>query len=250
MDADGVADALESVADAVQDWWARGVPPGASGERDGQYRLDVAADLVVVPMLVEAGFGVLSEESGLHHPEREVLVVADPVDGSTNADRGIPIVGCSLAAVDRDGPWVALVMDLVRGVRYRARRGGGATRDGAAVSVRRSAMAGDAVVAVNGWVGPRPAVAQTRTLGCASVELCMVADGTLDGYVNLDRDGHGPWDYLGGVLVALEAGAVVAEWVGRDLSDIGPEVRRAVAVAANPELSRVVLSIAGGEGGA
>lgn len=245
MDAEGAAAALEAAADAVEAWWSVGVTPEASGERVGQYRFDLAADAVVVPLLVEAGFGVLSEESGMHHAERDLLVVVDPVDGSTNAARGLPVVGCSLAVLDEEGLLLGLVVELTRGVRWRARRGRGASRDGLPIRVRRDAANADAVVGVNGWLGERPAVAQTRTLGCASVELCLVAEGTLDGYVNLDRDGHGPWDYLGGLLVALEAGAVVAELAGRDLSDVGHDVRRAVAVAANVELCRELVAIGG-----
>ena len=58
------------------------------------------------------GLGVLSEESGRHHPDRAITVVIDPVDGSTNASRGIPWFATSLCAVDTDGPLAALVINL------------------------------------------------------------------------------------------------------------------------------------------
>src|SRR5262245_5408656 len=78
------------------------------GERAGQYGRDLVADAPAVEVLTGAGLGVLSEESGRHHPEREICVVVDPVDGSTNASRRIPWYACSLAAVDADGVRAAL----------------------------------------------------------------------------------------------------------------------------------------------
>lgn len=97
--------------------------------RRGQHVADVAADAAAVAPLVEAGLGVLSEESGRHHPERPVTVVLDPLDGSTNAARGLPWYASSLCAVDGDGPLAAVVVDAVSGARFDATRGGGARRE-------------------------------------------------------------------------------------------------------------------------
>src|SRR5207248_2509612 len=79
-------------------------------------------------------FGVLSEESGRHHADRAVTVVVDPLDGSTNASRGIPWFATSLCAVDDEGPLAALVVNLVDGTTYRAERGQGATVDGRVIA--------------------------------------------------------------------------------------------------------------------
>ena len=49
------------------------------------------------------GVGVLSEESGLHDADRDIVVVVDPLDGSTNAAHGIPWYAVSLCAVDAEG---------------------------------------------------------------------------------------------------------------------------------------------------
>lgn len=241
MDARAVGDVLNRVVELVQTMWDDGFERGPSGDRDGQYQLDVAVDEAIVPLLLEAGFAVLSEESGLQAGQRDVLVVVDPIDGSTNADRAIPMAACSLCAIDSDGPWVAVVRDLVRRTTYRAERGHGAFRDHERLSVRHGATVSDAIVGINGWSPVPPPGAQFRTFGCASVELCLVADGALDAYVNLDLNGHGPWDYLGGALIVTEAGGVVGELTGRDLSDIGHGVRRAVVAGANADICRSVI---------
>src|SRR5688572_14775390 len=122
-----VSAAIESALGAISDW-------GLAGTRAGQYKSDLAADAAALEVLEAAGVGVLSEESGRHWADRAVTVVLDPLDGSTNASRGIPWYATSLCAVDADGPLAALVVNLPSGSSARATRGGGASVDGEAVA--------------------------------------------------------------------------------------------------------------------
>ena len=219
----------------------------AAGSRAGQYQLDLDADAVVVEMLTAAGYGVMSEESGRHHPDRAVCVVVDPVDGSTNASRGLPCWATSLCAVDADGPWVATVVDHSRDVTYRAARGRGASRSVGDRPPRPIAVAppvalSDAIVALNGWSNDRPRTRQYRALGAAAIELCLVADGSFDGYVNLDGDSHGPWDYLGARLVLREAGGVAAAKRGRDLVSVDHSARRCIVAGSDEALITAMMS--------
>jgi fructose-1,6-bisphosphatase/inositol monophosphatase family enzyme len=210
---------------------------GLSGARAGQHRSDLAADAAALEVLVAADVGVLSEESGLHAPDRDVMVVVDPLDGSTNADRGIPWFATSLCAVDRDGPRVALVVDLPHGRTFTAIRGGGASVDGVPLEPTRCTSVAAAVVGVSG-LPPEPlGWSQFRALGAIALDLCAVAEGTLDGYVDASTpSAHGAWDYLGGALVCAEAGARVADALGRDLTVLDPTARRTPVAAATPEL--------------
>src|SRR5262245_6786781 len=66
----------------------------------GQHAADVAADEAAVAILLAAGLGVLSEESGRHHADRPITAVLDPLDGSTNAAHGLPWTATSICAVD------------------------------------------------------------------------------------------------------------------------------------------------------
>ena len=76
---------------------------GFSGDRATQYHLDVAADDVALRVLGGAGFRIMSEESGVTG-DGEYTVVIDPIDGSTNCDRGIPFYSTSLAVL-RESEW-------------------------------------------------------------------------------------------------------------------------------------------------
>jgi fructose-1,6-bisphosphatase/inositol monophosphatase family enzyme len=242
MDASGTLAVFDEVIAAVGRALDTVVDLSRRGERAGQYHLDLVVDEAVVPLLEAAGFGVLSEESGRHHPDRDVCVVIDPVDGSTNHSRGIPFSATSLAAVDAEGIWVAAVANLATGTAYRAVRGGGATRDGEPISVAGEVDLASAIVAVNGRGARWPEARQFRTLGAAALELCLVADGSLDGYVNLDHRGHGPWDYLGGLLVLSEAGGVFAEADGLDPVVLDHDARRTLAAASGAALMEQLVA--------
>ena len=120
-------DAVDSVFRALadhDDW-------GPSGNRPDQYASDVVADQALREVLQARGYGLLSEESPMSLPTDDGwMVVVDPIDGSTNASRGLPWFSTSLCVVDDEGPWVALVADLASGSRYDAMRGLGSRRDG------------------------------------------------------------------------------------------------------------------------
>ena len=225
-------DAATAVADALgtlSDW-------GPAGTRAGQYRSDLAADEAALAVLHGAGLGVLSEESGLTDGDAEVVVVLDPVDGSTNAARGIPWYASSLCAVDDRGPRAAVVVNQASGVRFEATRGGGARRDGQPIAPTACDSLGRAIVGFSGYPRSYFGWNQYRGLGAAALDLCAVAEGALDGYAVVGGSSLGSWDYLGGLLVCREAGAVVGESQGRELMTLDHAERRTPVAAATDAL--------------
>lgn len=223
------SEAIVAAISDVADW-------SAPGEIDGQYRIDVVADTVALEILLGSGLGVLSEESGVTEAGRELLAVIDPVDGSTNASRGIPWYATSICIVDAVGPLCALVVNLADGTRYEAARGDGATRNGDAIAAAKTDTLGDAIVGVSGLPFRAIGWRQARAFGAAALEICAVADGRLDAFCEWGRRSLGVWDYLGGVLVATEAGASCADAFGRDLVVRRHEDRRSPIVAASATL--------------
>lgn len=223
------ADAVATVLADLEDW-------GPAGTRPGQYHSDLAADAAAVGVLTAGGLGVLSEESGLTEADRALLAVLDPVDGSTNASRRIPWYATSICVLDRDGARAAVVVNQASGVRYEAARGSGARRDGRPIRPTSCETLGTALVGLTGLPPRHLGWAQFRALGAAALDLCAVADGTTDGYVDCVADAHGPWDYLGGMLVCQEAGAVVADAAERPLVATGHGDRRTPLAAATPSL--------------
>lgn len=225
-------EAVSAVAGALEglrDW-------GLAGTRDGQYHSDLVADRAAVEVIAGAGLGILSEESGLHHPEREIMVVIDPVDGSTNASRGLPWWATSVCAVDSWGPLAAVVANQANGQRFEAIRGGGARLDGEEIHPSGCTSMDQAIVALSGYPRRFLGWAQYRALGAAALDMCAVACGQVDVFVDCAGQSLAPWDYLGAVLVCREAGAEVAEAFGRDLVVLEHGPRRTPVAAATPAL--------------
>ena len=218
------AAAVRAALDGLGDW-------GPAGTRPGQYHSDLVADRAALDVLRGAGLGVLSEETGPHDTGRDIVVALDPVDGSTNAARGLPWYATSLCAVDARGARAALVVNQATGERFEAIRGGGALRNGGPMSPTACASLGDAVIGLTGYPPVDFGWRQMRALGAAALDLCAVACGHLDAYVDCSNHAHSPWDYLGAMLVCQEAGASVAEAGGRELVTLGWTDRR-VPVAA------------------
>lgn len=204
----------------------------ALGVREGQYDLDLVVDAPLVDALLREGLGVLSEEAGVLHAERDLLAVVDPVDGSTNASRGLPWFNTSIAVFDDHGPLVAIVENHLTRERFEAARGRGATKNGVAMSAQGGSIA-TGIVAVNGVPPARNPWAQFRCLGASALDLCAVASGALDGYVDFAENAHGVWDYAAAALVCAELGVTVVDAFDRELIHRDHTERRTPVAAHN-----------------
>ena len=168
----------------------------------------------------------LGEEGGATGPPTGasgVRWVVDPIDGTVNYLYGLPQYAVSIAA-ERDGVVVAgVVVDVAGGTEYAAERhpSGEVTslRDGQPIAVRDPAPLGQRLVATGfsyeadvralqaaATARLLPHIRDIRRLGSCALDLCHVAEGRLDGYV---EEGVQPWDHAAGALIAEGAGARV-----------------------------------------
>ena len=94
----------------------------------------------------------------------------------------------------------------------------------------------DAIVGLNG-LPPRPlGYRQCRVLGAVALDLCLVAAGVLDGYIDTVDEAHGVWDYLASVMICREAGVEVADLHGRNLAVLDHSARRTPIAGATAQL--------------
>lgn len=228
---------LNNTADAVSQVLATNTDWSLSGIRHTQYSVDVRADNAALAVLHEAGCAVLSEESqitGLWGDD-DILVVMDPLDGSTNASRGVPWFATALCALDKNGMRASLVVNQASGKdRYWATQGGGAFHNGNEMHHSACSTLKEAVVGVSGLASFRPQWSQFRALGAAALDICLVAQGVLDGWV--DFNSHGVWDYLASILICQEAGVATSEYLDRELLVTQYDEKRTPIVAATPAL--------------
>lgn len=171
------------------------------------------------------GDGFYGEESGAEESTTGLTWIVDPIDGTVNFLYGIPMYAVSIAVVEGDPDplrWRALaacVFNPASGEEYTATRGGGARLGDQPISVSAPATLSQALLASGFSYDPSRRIDQgtrlahllgrvrdLRRIGAASLDLCFVAAGRLDAYV---ERGLQPWDHAAGVLIAEEAGAVV-----------------------------------------
>jgi len=228
---------LNNTADAVSQVLATNTDWSLSGIRHTQYSVDVRADNAALAVLHEAGCAVLSEESQItgQWGDDDILVVMDPLDGSTNASRGVPWFATALCALDKNGMRASLVVNQASGKdRYWATQGGGAFHNGNQMHPSACSTLKEAVVGVSGLASFRPQWSQFRALGAAALDICLVAQGVLDGWV--DFNSHGVWDYLASILICQEAGVATSEYLDRELLVTQYDEKRTPIVAATPAL--------------
>lgn len=189
--------------------------------------------------------GIQGEEGADVSGASEVRWVIDPIDGTVNFVYGIPAYAVSVAAEVAGECRAGIVLDVVSGEEFTAVLGEGAwLRPGPQAPARRLALPpppelASALVATGfGYDAERrerqaeaaarllPRVRDIRRIGAASLDLCNVAAGRVDAYV---EQGLQPWDIAAGALVAREAGATVTGFDG------GPPSERLV-VACAPSL--------------
>ena len=222
---------LRDVTETAVTTLAGSVDRRAEGERDGQYGLDLLVDGPLVQTLLDHGLGVLSEEAGLLEADRPLLAVVDPVDGSTNASRGVSWFATSISVFDDEGPLVALVEDHTTRERFEAVRGSGATRNGIPLGSVDPVGENERIVLLNGVPTTDRAWAQYRVLGASALDISYVAAGAVDGYIDFDTEAHGIWDYAGALLVCQEVGVPIVDAFGRDLVHRDVDERRTPVVA-------------------
>lgn len=176
--------------------------------------------------------------------------VLDPVDGTTNLIHGFCHSAVSLALAEGGEVTMALVYDPYAGELFTARKGHGAFCNGQPIRVSGAQHLSDSLVDVGTNPGERHLADRTfawmraiydashdvRRIGAASVCLCYVAAGRLDGYV---EGGLKPWDFGAGMLLVQEAGGTVTDALGQHLSLLCPNT----VVATNGRIASELLAV-------
>ena len=228
MDADAQVRILRRMADAVaqvvaegpRERWGDELGTGADGT--ATKLVDDLAEREILRILREdrPGLDLLSEEAGFVDFGGQRVVVADPIDGTTNAARGIPFYCVSLAIGARTLSDVesGIVVNLATGDRYEAVRGKGATLNGRPlrVSPPRSETVFSVGLAKGSDPFSPPPGGVLRSFGASALEMCLVASGGLDAY-HYSKPILRIIDVAAATLIVREAGGVVLDRAGKDL---------------------------------
>lgn len=215
-------------ADLIRRERALGVEVAAtkSSATDLVTRVDRLSEELIRSRLLDArpGDAFLGEEGGSDDGGTGVRWVVDPIDGTVNFFYGLPQYAVSIAAEVGGEARVGVVLNVPTGILYTAVKGGGSYRDGARLEVRGPTPLGHRLVITGFSYEPPvrtkqaaaiarllPLVRDIRRPGSAALDLCHVAEGAADAYV---EEGLRPWDHLAAGLIAREAGARTELLVG------------------------------------
>jgi myo-inositol-1(or 4)-monophosphatase len=259
-------EATEHLRGLPRPWESRTGPgssrPGVSTKSsptDVVTAADTAVEALVRRRLAELrpGEPVVGEERGGVAGQGGVTWVVDPIDGTVNFLYGLPWYAVSVAAT-RDGVSVAgAVAEPATGRLWSAARGCGATCDGR--DLRASEVTDLALTLVGTGFSYRaerrarqatlvaallPRVRDLRRAGASALDVCAVAAGWMDAYVE-----HGThwWDWAASTLIADEAGAVVRTpgAPGRPAPDdgLGPDALLVAAPGVAAELAGLLAEL-------
>ncbi len=176
---------------------------------------DLAAERAIVAHLEPLGLCVVSEESGTlvrAWSSDEPWICVDPLDGSRNYRRGHPPWATVIGLVLSGQPIAGLVVDHTSGRRWWASSGGGAWVDGRQARPRAGGLV--AVPSVGSLEAGRLRLPRqfdrARMSGSTAIDLCRVADGSLGGFLDVDRAVVHPHDLAAPLVILNEAGAALA----------------------------------------
>lgn len=233
---------------------------GAGG--DPVKKIDLAAEKAIMNTLQKhkVTFTLISEESGIieygTNPQ-QCYVTTDPIDGTTNLIRGLPFYATSIALSNEPtlgAVHSALVTDLFHGTTYTARKGAGAFRDNKRIIPSSNIAVEESVIGIdlNSYRIQKLAPKLTalmgeakhmRHFGANALELCYVADGTIDAFIDI-RGKLRTTDMAAASLIIKEAGSIISTPEGKQLdARLDPHQRVEFIAASNENIHRRILSL-------
>lgn len=218
---------------------------GIGADGTATHALDKVCEDIIVNYVEENDlpFNIMSEELGFLDRKYSETIVTDPLDGTFNAENKIPFYSVSIATMTDDFKSLTrgFIKDLARGDVYYAEKGKGSMHNGHSIRVSPVPVHGYSIsVGSCSDVMRRKIIdlpGRHRSLGCASLEMALVAKGSVDmmAYV-----GKGSYirnvDVAAGVILVREAGGVVVDPSGSEFNmGLDVTVRANIMAARNRE---------------
>lgn len=209
---------------------------------EGDTPLDILCETIIVSAIREncPELTIFSEEGGLVHRGEEAAgsCLVDPLDATHNAYGGYPAFSANVAFHDGETYVFGWVYDLSRDVTYTAAAGrgafihtdvsaerifagSGATIEEAALSLMRASNSPRSAIVMRMFEQAH----KIRMSSCSSLDLCLIASGSLTGFVDLSEPGHErSCDIAASAIVLKEAGGLLFDDKGRHRTILPPSI--------------------------
>lgn len=172
---------------------------------------------------------ILTEESEGQYGKSPYTWIIDPLDGTTNFVHNYPFYAVSIAVHYEETPVLGVVVDICHHYTFSAIAGQGSTQNGKSISISNTRTLKHSLLATGFPYVHDEIWSQNmdyfkhftnlsqgvRRAGAASLDLCHVACGWLDGFWELELN---PWDTAAGSLIVEEAGGNVTRLDGNPFS--------------------------------
>lgn len=224
-------------------------------------------DIVIAHLEKIGDVKLISEEAGeLVFGEPEVVVVADPLDGSFNAKHGLPLFAISLALAVTGGKnriesakvsdkKLGYVKNLISGDEYWAELGRGAYKNGNRFHVANASRLKVFAVELspyhkksfNRYAKLMDENSRIRCIGSLALDLCYTAEGIFDCLLDLRGNSCRIVDTLAGILIVEEAGGFVTDDNGNSIDNIPLNVNSAfnlVGSGSKDVHEKIILALA------
>jgi myo-inositol-1(or 4)-monophosphatase len=224
-------------------------------------QFDHDAEEIIINGLTKSGIGfeIVTEErptfSTCDAPTYRIVV--DPIDGSTNFERGLLTAAVALAVLPIDAPvlpeyvqW-ALVGELFSGTVYEAQHGGGSFRNGRRCQTSTATNLGNCLVGLNldeydmnalqTLLIEEPSVGMIRRTGSSAIDSVYVSSSTYDAYIDVGNTLTGE-SFLASASIVLEAGGVISDANGNPLCPITSLTQKfSLVIAGNKKLHQEII---------
>lgn len=199
------------------------------GDRNLTTNLDKEAEKIIVDK-IKTNFpqhGIIAEEGGEKDSEKECIWIIDPLDGTHNYIRNIPIFGVSIGVVYKKEFVSGIIYMPTEKELYVGDKGNGAYKDNKKISVSAKDNLKDCYLSFDSSIRYAPEVMlkvlgdlakevfNVRMFGSSVRALSYIAEGKLDATVEFH---DWPWDFAGGVCIIEEAGGKLSSLKGKPLS--------------------------------
>lgn len=183
-----------------------------------------AEDEITRALSTDGDVAILGEEHGRRGASNGSLWVVDPIDGTSNFVRGVPVWATLIALVDDGAPVLGVVSAPALGRRWWASHGGGAYVNGQRLGVSTTSVLSEAHISVTpsrGWTtlgldGALLAIQRQakRARGFGDFwQHMLVAEGAID--VAIDAVGLQPYDNAAIYPIVSESGGTITDRFGR-----------------------------------
>ena len=184
---------------------------------------DIEADKLISTKIKETfpEHNIVSEELGSNNLHSDYTWYIDPIDGTNNFVHNYPSFAVSIGIFYKDNPFAGVVYDIPNSEKYYALKNQGSYCNDSQISVSKTKQFKEGLF-VTGFIPYDEKYIDknlqiikninlnshgVRRLGAASLDMCHVAKGVLEGFWEYNLQ---PWDTAAGNIIVTEAGGTVS----------------------------------------